>query len=34
MIKGVGEVRAAAVERGIVMPEVFVDEARGVAMPP
>ena len=29
MIKGVGEVRAGAVERSIVMPEVFVDEALG-----
>ena len=34
VIKGVGEVRAGAVERGIVMPEVFVDEAQEVAMPP
>ena len=33
MIKGVGEVRAGAVERGIVMPEVFMDEARGFALP-
>ena len=34
MIQGVGEVCAGAVQRGIVMPEVFVDETWVFAMSP